>query len=109
MAKMFNIHTFELLPGVDAETFEQFIVEEVYPTFTRPEITLHILRGERGDRVGKYVFMLEIESMEVRNHYWPEPGVATDAWRSLVAPWWEKWQTLATQSQSYTDCVVVGK
>ncbi len=35
--------------------------------------------------------------------------MATDAWRSLAAPWWEKWQTLATQSQSYTDCVAVGK
>lgn len=112
MAKVFGVFHFELHPGVDEEAFEQFVDEEVYPVAVRPDLTLYVLKGDRGERKGKYLFMLESASEEARSRYWPEENVNTEAGRAFVAPWVTKWGTLAQMAgtgATFTDYVVVGK
>ena len=112
MAKVFSIHHFELNPGVDTAEFERFVTEEVYPVTVRPDLTLYVLKGDRGERKGKYLFMLESESEESHSRYWPEENVMSEAGQAFVAPWMKKWGTLAQTTgtgATFTDYVVVGK
>ena len=39
-----------------------------------PGWKLHLLKGERGAPVGKFLVLLEIESVEARDRYFPNPG-----------------------------------
>ncbi len=112
MAKVFSIHHFELHPGVDAAEFEQFVTEEVYPVTVRPDLILYVLRGDRGERLGKYLFMLEFASVAARDHYWPTEGVASEAGKAYVSSWMKKRGTLAQTSgtgATFTEYVVVGR
>jgi len=112
MAKVFSIFQFELHPGVDDAEFEQFVSEEVYPVTVRPDLTLYVLKGERGERKGKYLCIFEFASVEASVHYWPEEGVASEAGKAFTAPWMKKWGTLAQTTESgatFSGYVVVGQ
>jgi hypothetical protein len=37
--------------------------------------THSLLRGDRGERVGKYLLLIEIESVETHNRSFPESGL----------------------------------
>ncbi len=65
MAKVYGIHDLELKPGVSAEEFESFVAQEVNTMPPIPGWTWAISKGDRGDRIGKYVMIFEIESVEV--------------------------------------------
>jgi hypothetical protein len=74
MPKMYALHPVELHPGVKAEDFETFVKEE-WPSYTPyPGWKTHILKGNRGDREGKYLVLNEIESMEARDRIFPRQG-----------------------------------
>ncbi len=71
MPKLYSVHPVELRPGVKAEDFENY-VKEGWPSYTPyPGWKAHILKGDRGDRDGKYTVLLEIESIEARNRIFP--------------------------------------
>jgi hypothetical protein len=74
MAKVFSTAPLVLLPGVKEEDFEKFVKEEFSVATMFPEWKLHILKGERGDREGKYLAFFEIESIEDRNRFFPNPS-----------------------------------
>ena len=112
MAKVFSIFHFELHPGVDGAAFEQFVNEEVYPATVRSDLIIYVLKGDRGERNGKYLAMFEFESVEARNRYWPEDGLPSAAGQAFVAPWITKCSTLAQTTETgatVTEYVVVGK
>ena len=69
MAKLFGMHTIELHSGVKPEDFERFVVEEYYPSQHWPGVVSHVLKGDRGEREGKYLVMLEFESAESRDRF----------------------------------------
>lgn len=72
MAKVLGMHTLELKPGCDANEFEQFVIEEVVPVYRKvPGQTVHLLKGDRGERAGKYLLLIELESVERRDHIYP--------------------------------------
>ena len=78
MSKLYSLHPLVLRPGVKAEEFETF-VKEVWPSYTPfPGWKPHILKGDRGDREGKYLVLMEIESVEARNRFYPRPGEPSD-------------------------------
>jgi hypothetical protein len=113
MSKVFGMHMIALKPGVKAEDFEKFVTEEVYPLSSLEGWKSYLLKGDRGDREGKYLMMLEFESVEVRDRYFPSPGEmskeAQQAFEAEAAAM-EKWETFATPlSVIYTDYTVVGK
>jgi hypothetical protein len=113
MSKVFGMHMIALKPGVKAEDFEKFVTEEVYPLFSLEGSEVYLLKGDRGDREGKYLVVQEFESVEVRDRYFPSPGEMSKEAQKVFESYAvaiEKWTTLATPTDViYTDYVVVGK
>jgi hypothetical protein len=67
MAKAFVFLDLELKSGVTEKEFEEFIKEE-YSSFTpMPGHKSYVIKGIRGDREGQYTYMIEIESLEIKN------------------------------------------
>jgi len=75
MSKVLGIHNVELKPGVNEREFEEFIKAEVLPVYRKvPGQTIHFLKGDRGDRSGKNLVLIELESVERRDHIYPRVG-----------------------------------
>ena len=72
MAKVYGLHEVELVPGADPVEFEQ-LASELAKGHGYKGWNMYLLKGERGERNGKYLIMLEIESLEARNRYAPSP------------------------------------
>jgi hypothetical protein len=113
MAKLFGMHEIELHSGVKPEDFERFVVEEVNRSQPLPGVVGHMLKGDRGDREGKYLLMLEFESKELRDRFFPSPDQVSEEAQRYMEPtraMAEKWATLASApgtTEIYTDYVVV--
>ena len=103
---------FELRPGADPAEFEKLVSAPVVGEYEG--WTVHLLKGERGERKGKYLVLVEIESIAARDRYSPAPNTASaeaDPINARNAAYWERWHKLATQPGNdtvYTDYVVVG-
>jgi hypothetical protein len=112
MAKVYGLHEIELRPGADPAEFEQLVAAPEVEQFEG--WTAHLLKGERGERTGKYMLLIEIESIEARDRYSPSPNEASAEAEELSrrnAAYWERWQKLATMPGDdtvFTDYVVVG-
>lgn len=116
MAKVFGIHTLELKPGANAKDFEDFVTREILPLYDKvPGQTAYLLRGDRGERSGKYAVLIELESAERRDHIYPLTG---DGWgvaeevQELVGdikPLWDRFYTYAEEfpDPHFTDYVQV--
>jgi hypothetical protein len=98
MAKVFGIHPLVLHPGVSPEAFEDFVKAEIQGlTFAGQKIA--VLKGDRGNRIGEYLYMIEFASAEVRDHLFPrEKELAPEAQAAVGAlmPILERWATFAT-------------
>jgi hypothetical protein len=78
MAKVFGMHMIVLNPGVDTDEFEKFAAEAV-PGMTPWEGWKgYLLKGDRGDREGKYMWLIEIDSVEARDRIIPSHNVASE-------------------------------
>lgn len=114
MAKVFAIHYFDLKPGANASAFEKFIAADPFPTLSG--WNTHIVKGERGERAGKYALIHEFDSVEIRNRYFPaEGGEPNPEVQQLfnspeMQAAGEQWDAFATSMMQtvYTDYVVVG-
>jgi hypothetical protein len=113
MAKLFGLHEIELHSDVKPEDFERFVVEEVNRGQLLPGVATLVLKGDRGEREGKYLLMMEFDSAESRDRLFPTPGQPSEeAQRYLESSWAtkEKWaafgRVLGTTDIS-TDYVVV--
>jgi len=108
MSKVFGMHTITLHPGVKAEEFERFVAEKVSPV-----LNAKLLKGDRGEREGKYLVMFEMASVEARDQLYPAPGEMSEEAQQFFATHAalvEKWETFATPlSVIYTDYVMVDK
>ncbi len=121
MPKVYGLHLFMLRPDVTQEAFEQFVTEELYQLPMPPGWTFHLLKGDKGDRAGKYLLMIEIESVEARDrltagavHDWEgesqhmtEDQAAT--WNRVLDKWLEFAFNDLRQSTVFTDYIVVGR
>ena len=74
---------------------------------------IYLLKGDRGDREGKYLWIVEFASTELRRRYFPSPGEVSQEAQQVFESWakaFEKWETFATpMNVIYTDYVVVDK
>ena len=72
---------------------------------------MRLLKGDRGDREGKYLVMFEVESVERRDELFPEAGPAARQmsgelmqWMSGAGPSLARWSEFATLFDTiYTD------
>ena len=114
-AKVYGMHMIALKPGVTGEQFERFFIEKVYPNWKVPGWEVSLLKGDRGDREGRYLVLVEIDSVERRDRDAPEHGTLSEEFQQHMEPLeevFEEWGRLATvpgESTIYTDYYVVGK
>jgi hypothetical protein len=71
MPKVFAIREIELRSDVDPNEYERFCRDNVKPELILDGWTFHLLRGDRGPREGKYAWLIEVESTEARDRYFP--------------------------------------
>jgi len=114
MTKVFALHEVELRPGVSAEAFETFFATQIGAEPIYPGWWAQLLKADRGERAGKYLVMFEIESLELRDRYFPTAGERSEEARQYtqqhpeIAAMFEKWSTLASPpGEIYTDYIVV--
>jgi hypothetical protein len=118
MPKVFGLHEIELKPGVEPDEYERFFAEEIVPTLELPGWRIHLLKGDRGVRTGKYLVLFEIESPEARDRYFPRPGEESEQFTRFfeqhpkAAAAMEKWQSLSphgSENDISTDYVAVAE
>ena len=115
MTKVFALHEVELRPGVSAEQFESFFATQIGAEPIYPGWWAQLLKADRGQRAGKYLVMFEIESVAVRDRYFPAPGERSKEAQQFtqhhpkIAAMFEKWSSLASPpGEIYTDYILVG-
>jgi hypothetical protein len=89
---MLAVREIALKEKVDPAAFERFAVEQLTATFNRhvPGVRAFIMKGDRGDRKNEYVFLLNFDSINTRDFFFPteestEFNMAAEAlalWRS---------------------------
>lgn len=116
MAKVYGIHDIVLHPGVNEEDFVRFFHQELKRPYEGSGWNLILLKGDRGQRKGKYAVMFEIESLEMRDRYSPQPHQSSEEserWasehkelgESLMAKWNSFTPTDLTTHLEYTDYI----
>jgi hypothetical protein len=118
MPTVYGLHEIELQPGVEPEEYERFFAEEIAPSPMVPGLKVHLLKGDRGVRAGKFLVLLEIENLEARDRYFPRPGEESEEFtrffeqHSGAAAALEKWQKLGpfgSKTDVSTDYVAVAE
>lgn len=113
MAKVLGMHIVDLKPGANEQEFEEFFQTDVLPVYRKvPGQTAHLLKGDRGERAGKYLLLIELESPERRDQIYPSEGVIAEDVQQLVGnidPLWAKLSTLVVDfpDPKYTDYVIL--
>jgi hypothetical protein len=111
MAKVYSLHMIALKAGASGSDFERFFREEIKRLPGPSGLTMRLLRGDRGDREGKYLVMFEFESVERRDQLFPEAGPAARQmsgevmqWMGSAGPSLAKWNEYTTAFDAiYTD------
>jgi hypothetical protein len=113
MAKVFGIHKLALHSGINGEDFEQFLQEALPQIPAIHGWKVYALRGDRGDREGKYLLLFEIESVEARERFAPVGGSQTpeaEQFDQATKGIFERWGTFANAlDPAFTDYVVVAE
>lgn len=104
MSKVLGMHQVELKPGVDEREFEDFVCNQVFPVYRMvPGQTVHLLKGDRGERAGKYMVLIELESVERRDQIYPPTGSVAKDVEQLVGNVDAIFEKLSTFVESYPD------
>jgi hypothetical protein len=117
MSRVFGLHEIELQPGVEPEEYERFSPKRSH---RRPSSLggKPIFYRVIGARAGKYLVLLEIESLEARDRYFPRPGEESEEFTQFfeqhpeAAAAFEKWQKMGpfgSKTDISTDYVVVAE
>jgi hypothetical protein len=71
---------YTLEDGMTFEQLEQLYLEKYVPAVKKnfPGMKFCIMKGERGERTGKYIEFLVFKSVEERNRWFPEKGKSSE-------------------------------
>jgi hypothetical protein len=115
MPRMFGLHEIELRPEVDPAEYERFFAREITKLPTLPGWQVRLLKGERGTRAGKFLLVFEIESLEARNRFFPNPGEESEESRQFfeqhpdAAAAWDKAWAFESGTPDFNDYFVVAE
>lgn len=84
MSTIFGIREIELRADADPDEYERFCREEVLPLMTMEGWKIHLTRGDRGSRAGRYAWVFEMESADARARYFPERDQPSDEMASWL-------------------------
>jgi hypothetical protein len=117
MARVFGVHTVTLNPGVKGSDLEKFITEEFYSLPGMEGITGYLVKGDRGEAKGEYLWVWEMESVEAHDRFFPSPGERSEEIQQYMAVHGEEWNRLTERwatfavplsgEENYTDWVVI--
>lgn len=114
LGEIIAIRYFEI-PEDKKAKFEAFVEEEFHPAYQKniEGYYNYVLKGERGDKIGKYVLFTVFDTADRRNEYYPVAGgLASESFVSQ----WKKVQDIDEIFRSYlpysidddyTDYIVV--
>ncbi|GAA1998121.1 hypothetical protein [Microbacterium pumilum] len=95
MGKIYGLHSLELRPGVTGEDFERFLTSSIAQLPRMPGWRVALLKGDRGDQVGQYLALVEVDSIEARDRVSPGGGLEDTAegrdWLAVAGPILEQW------------------
>jgi hypothetical protein len=95
MGTIYGLHSLELRPGVNSEDFERFLPSSIEQLPRLPGWRIALLKGERGDQVGQYLALVEVDSVEARNRVSPGGGFDDTEegreWLAVAQPILEQW------------------
>jgi hypothetical protein len=113
VARIYGLHEIELRPGVDPVDFERYFTEEFASGPPLRGWSTALLKGDSGQRAGKYLVMFEIDSVEARDEYFSGVSEPTEAFNDYLennprmAAAMQK-QDDYVASELTTDYVVIG-
>ena len=90
MAKVFSFTPLELRPGVGEKEFFKFFIEQYAALGAKLGWKGYALKGDKGERVGKYAVIWEIPSVEQRNRFTPPQEDITEEALLLLGPEFEE-------------------
>ena len=84
--RLLGIHYISLKEGVKPEEFDRFVVEEWNPVAEKliPGVHWMIFKGERNAMEGEYLMVLDIQSVSVRDRYWPTPDENSEEYNAIM-------------------------
>jgi predicted ester cyclase len=110
MGKVFSIHAIDLQPGVTDADLEDFVRNLRYAI---PGQTVYLVKGDRGARTGQYAVLVEFDSVDLRDRYFPSEETASAEYNTHAAPFMaelERFGQLTTwPDPAFTDYQVLGQ
>lgn len=122
MGKVLGIHRIVLHPNADPTEFEQFFASEIGTMPMYQGWHASLLKTDRGEGVGQYALLIEIDSVDARDRIAPgdntlseeaeqyESQLSADD-RGRSDAFWAKWATFTEsmpgENTTYTDYIVV--
>ena len=82
MPTVYGLHEIELQPGWSPTV--RAVLRRRGRTDGRARLENPSSKGDRGERAGKYLVLLEIESLEARDRYFPSPGEGVGGVHSVL-------------------------
>jgi hypothetical protein len=89
MSKVYGLHMVELYPGVTDDQFEIFVLTKFLPGLGGlgvPGVEFHLLKADRGEREGKFLFMMVFDSLETRDRYFPGHNQPSAELLAIIKP-----------------------
>jgi hypothetical protein len=105
MAKVFGLHPLRLRPGVDEEEFERFMAEALPKLQNLEGWKPVLLKGDRGDRAGKYLWMWELESLEALYRFCPTPDEPSAELEQYMEAHSEEVEEFMAKYATFTPCI----
>jgi hypothetical protein len=113
-ATVLGIHHHTLKEGVSAQEFERFVAEELTPLVNErmPFTRWMVMKGNRGDQVGHYISVYELNSVYLRDSFWNQDGSQTELFQEVYSACgecddlWNRFLDM-TEETEYTDYVEV--
>jgi hypothetical protein len=113
MATVFGIHEIELGAGADTAAFERLGAAAV--AAGAPDgIKFRLLKGDRGARSGHYVLLIELDSVQVRDRFFPTENEDSEELHRFVeqhpavGEHWSRFMAFDT-TEVTTDYVVIAE
>lgn len=111
---VYGVHDIELGDGVDSKEFESYVIEKFVPAWQESKngLRMLVLKGDRGERKGKYQLVYAFDSVDTRDKFFPpETQRPSDLYRQTVASVADVMQGLSKfniQRKAFTDYSPVG-
>ena len=101
MAKVYGIHEIEVYPGANEEEMVK-VTQEIQNVYLEIGWKIILLKGDRGQREGKYAILYEIPSVEARDRSSPVAGENSEEILQWASKHRELFQELGVRWASFS-------